>query len=69
LRREIIAELPLEQLIAPSIGGANGNNGRPCLTWFNSQVWQNCYVQFTTTGTPVNEAIMFTIHYRTREKN
>jgi len=69
LRREIIAELPLEQLIAPTIGETGGNEGKPCLTWFNSQVWQNCYVQFTTTGTPVNEAIMFTIHYRTREKN
>jgi hypothetical protein len=69
LRREIIAELPLEQLIAPSIGENNGNKGKPCLTWFNDQIWQNCYVQFTTTGTPSNEALVFVVHYRKRERN
>lgn len=62
LRREIIAELPLEILTTDT------NPGRPCLTHFDEQVWQNCYVQLTASGTYTNQAIMFTVYYRTKDK-
>jgi len=62
LRREIVAELPLEMLTTDT------NPGRPCLTHFDEQVWQNCYVQLTASGTYTNQAIMFTVYYRTKDK-
>jgi hypothetical protein len=52
LDRTIIAELPLYSLVRTN------NNGKLKFTYFNTQLWQNCYVQFTassftTTITPL----------------
>lgn len=44
LKREVIATLPLI-ILDPT-----QNNSKPVFTWFNSQVWQNCYVEFTNTA-------------------
>jgi hypothetical protein len=66
LRREVIAELPLEMLAFDQ--GEVLIPNRPCLTHFDEQVWQNCYVQLTASGTYTNQAIMFTVYYRTKDK-
>lgn len=62
LRREVVAELPLNILTTDT------SPGRPCLTHFDEQVWQNCYVQLTSSGTFTNQAIMFSVYYRTKDK-
>ena len=62
IRREVIAELPLDMLTTDT------NPGRPCLTNFDEQLWQNCYVQLTASGTFTNQAIMFSVYYRTKNK-
>ena len=67
LRREVIAELPLEMLAFDQQSDPLVPN-RPCLTHFDEQVWQNCYVQITASGTYTNQAIMFTVYYRTKDK-
>jgi hypothetical protein len=64
LSRSIIATLPLYGL------QRSANNGKPTFTYFNDQVWQNCYVEFTlsnftTTVTPLT----FRVYYVPKIKN
>ena len=63
LKREIIAEMPL------SIMARADNNGKPCFTSFDQQVWQNCYVQFTATAftTPIRP-LTFMVYYTPKIK-
>ncbi len=63
LKRTKIAELPLSSLIR------SNNGGKLKFTHFNSQVWQNCYVQFldapfTSTLIP----LIFNVYYTLKEK-
>ena len=64
LKRQIIAQLPLYGL------QRTPNNGKPTFTYFNDQVWQNCYVEFTSTGftTPITP-LTFRVYYVPKIKN
>ena len=62
LKRQVFAELPLNMLCPTN------NNCKPCLTWFTEQVWQNCYVQFTTSGSFTGQALALQVYYRRKEK-
>lgn len=64
LKRQIIATLPLYGL------QRSANNGKPTFTYFNDQVWQNCYVEFTSSGftTPVTP-LTFRVYYVKKQKN
>jgi len=56
--REIIATLPLWDLIR------NQNGGKLLFTHFTTQIWQNCYVEFTdTTGLTSDNGLQFMIYY------
>lgn len=64
LNREVIAELPLYIL------NKRNNNGKLCFTNFDTQVWQNCYVQFTEASftTPVRP-LAFIVYFVPKIKN
>lgn len=64
LSRSIIATLPLYGL------QRSPNNGKPTFTYFNDQVWQNCYVEFTQSGftTPITP-LTFRVYYVPKIKN
>lgn len=64
LKRQVIAQLPLTTLVR------SNNNGKPTWTFFNDQVWQNCYVEFTNSGftTPVTPLVL-RVYYVTKQKN
>lgn len=64
LKREVIAQLPLYGL------QRSVNNGKPTFTYFNSQVWANCYVEFTSSGftTPITP-LVFRVYYVPKIKN
>ena len=63
LNREVIATLPLVNL------DPTQNNSKICFTWFNTQVWQNCYVEFTNTGFTTNQPLTLLISYIPKPKN
>ena len=64
LKRQIIAQLPLYGL------QRSANNGKPTFTYFNDQVWQNCYVEFTTSGfTTTITPLTFRVYYVPKIKN
>ena len=64
LKRQIIAQLPLYGL------QRTANNGKPTFTYFNDQVWQNCYVEFTSTGfTTPTTPLTFRVYYVNKQKN
>ena len=63
LRREIIAELPL------SILNRSANSAKPCFTWFQDQVWQNCYVQLVSNTFPPDQPLAFNVWYVEKQKN
>ena len=64
LKRQIIATLPLYGL------QRSPNNGKPTFTYFNDQVWQNCYVEFTSTGfTTPTTPLTFRVYYVPKIKN
>ena len=63
LKREVIATLPLVTL------DPTQNNSKIAFTWFNSQVWQNCYVEFTNTGFTTNQPLTLLISYIPKPKN
>jgi hypothetical protein len=64
LKRQIVAQLPLYGL------QRSVNGGKPTFTYFNDQVWQNCYVEFTSTGfaTPTTP-LVFRVYYVNKQKN
>jgi hypothetical protein len=45
-RQQVISVLPLSSLCAEL------NGGKPAFTWFDTQVWANCYILFHTQLTP-----------------
>lgn len=58
LDRLIIAELPLFTLVRTN------NLGKLRFTYFKKQVWQNCYVQFTTSNfTSILTPLVFRVYY------
>lgn len=64
LKRQIIAELPLSML------DSTQNSGKKTFTWFDEQVWQNCYVMFTSnTFTAPNIPLTFMVWYMDKTKN
>lgn len=64
LNREVIATLPLVTL------DPTQNNSKPAFTWFNSQVWQNCYVEFTNTAfTTTIRPLTLMVSYIPKPKN
>lgn len=64
LKRQIIAQLPLSSLITTN------NNGKIKFTFFNDQVWQNCYVEFNLANfTSPTQPLMFNIYYVPKAKN
>lgn len=62
LKREVIATLPLVTL-DPTL-----NNSKIAFTWFNQQVWQNCYVEFTDTTFTINQPLTLLISYIPKPK-
>ncbi len=64
LKRQIIAQLPLTSLITAN------NNGKLKFTFFETQVWQNCYIEFNIANVtdPVNP-ILFNVYYVPKIKN
>lgn len=64
LKRQVIAQLPLFGL------QRTPNNGKPTFTFFNDQVWANCYVEFTSTNftTPITP-LVFRVYYVNKQKN
>lgn len=64
LKREVIATLPLVTL------DPTQNSSKPAFTWFNSQVWQNCYVEFTNTAfTTTIRPLTLMVSYIPKPKN
>ena len=64
LSRSIIATLPLYGL------QRSANNGKPTFTYFNDQVWQNCYVEFTSNNfTTTITPLTFRVYYVPKIKN
>jgi len=64
LKRQIIAQLPLWSLVT------SNNNGKIKFTFFNDQVWQNCYVEFNLSSfTQPNQPLMFNVYYVPKIKN
>lgn len=64
LKRSIIAQLPLTSLIT------SNNAGKLKFTFFNTQVWQNCYIEFSLNNiTDINNPILFNIYYVLKIKN
>jgi len=64
LSRSIIATLPLYGL------QRSANNGKPTFTYFNDQVWQNCYVEFTSNNfTTTITPLTFRVYYVNKQKN
>ena len=64
LKRQIIATLPLYGL------QRSANNGKPTFTYFNDQVWQNCYVEFTANNfTTTTTPLTFRVYYVPKIKN
>ena len=64
LKRQIIAQLPLTSLLTTS------NAGKLKFTHFNTQVWQNCYIEFTLNNiTNIDNPILFNVYYVPKVKN
>ena len=64
LKRQIIAQLPLYSLVTQN------NGGKIKFTFFNDQVWQNCYVEFNLNNfTTPTQPLMFNIYYVPKIKN
>lgn len=64
LKRQIIAQLPLSTLVT------NNNNGKLKFTNFNTQVWQNCYIEFMINNiTNFDRPILFNVYYVPKIKN
>lgn len=64
VKREIIAEIPLTQL------DSTQNSGKKNLTWFDDQVWHNCYVMFlSNTFTIPTIPLTFMVWYLEKTKN
>lgn len=64
LQREVISEIPLLCM------NRQFNDGKLCFTHFDDQVWQNCYVQFTTTSfTTAIRPLTLNVWYNPKEKN
>lgn len=64
LKRQIIAQLPLYSLVTQN------NNGKIKFTFFNDQVWQNCYIEFNLNNfTTPTQPIMFNVYYVPKIKN
>ena len=58
LKRQIIAQLPLYSLVTTN------NNGKIKFTFFNDQVWQNCYLEFNLNNfTTPTQPLMFNVYY------
>lgn len=69
-KRTLIAQLPVKPL---SVTNAvlsrpiNSRNGKKTFTYFTTQKWQNCYVEFTDVSfLNANNSILFRIHYNKR---
>jgi hypothetical protein len=64
LKRQVIAQLPLTSLLT------DNNNGKLKFTFFETQVWQNCYIEFNINNVtdPVNP-ILFNVYYVPKIKN
>jgi hypothetical protein len=59
LKRELIAMMPLSTLIR------SNNLGKITFTQFNTQIWQNCYVEFTDiTGLNTDNGLEFRVYYK-----
>jgi hypothetical protein len=64
LKRQTIAQLPLYSLVTQN------NNGKIKFTFFNDQVWQNCYIEFNLNNfTTPTQPIMFNVYYVPKIKN
>jgi len=64
LKRQIIAQLPLTSLVT------SNNNGKLKFTFFNTHVWQNCFIEFMIGNiTDINNPILFNIYYVPKIKN
>jgi len=64
LKRQLIAQLPLYSLVTQN------NNGKIKFTFFNDQVWQNCYIEFNLNNfTTPTQPLMFNVYYIPKIKN
>lgn len=64
LKRQIIAQLPLTTLVTAN------TNGKLKFTFFNTQVWQNCFIEFSLNNiTNIDNPILFNIYYVPKIKN
>lgn len=58
LDREIIATIPLHNLVKAF------NDGKLTETYFNSQIWQNCYIEISdTAGVSAANGVWFVVYY------
>jgi hypothetical protein len=46
INQQVVSVLPLSSLCAET------NGGKPAFTWFDTQIWANCYILFQTQLTP-----------------
>jgi len=64
LKRQLIAQLPLYSLVTQN------NGGKIKFTFFNDQVWQNCYIEFNLNNfTTPTQPLMFNVYYIPKIKN
>lgn len=64
IKNQIIAELPLTSL------QRTANNGKLLFTNFNTQLWANCYVEFTQAPfSSPTIPLLFNVYYIPKQKN
>ena len=64
LKKQIIAQLPLTSLISQS------NGGKIKFTFFNTQLWANCFVDFTLAPfSSPSIPLLFNVYYVPKIKN
>ena len=64
LKRQLIAQLPLYSLVTQN------NGGKIKFTFFNDQVWQNCYIEFNLNNfTTPTQPLMFNVFFIPKIKN
>jgi hypothetical protein len=65
IKNDVIAQLPLQSLITN-----NANNAKIKFTYFDKQLWSNCFVSFAQApfSSPL-EPLMFNIYYNPLQKD
>jgi len=69
IKNDVIAQLPLQSLVTIN-QSQNNFNGKIKFTYFDTQLWSNCFVSFAQDpfSSPL-EPLLFNIYYIPKQKN